>query len=233
MSESLAATTSLYWTNPAAEEEQPTLVRLTPTALTLAVVPAADLDNVVAALQGGEEELAGQVIPLSSVAGAEGADEEAELTVSYRTGPSKTESATIPFADAAKREEFLVALLGGLGPAWQRRQKPVSRWKAGFWVLLPTVVLALVTWGLHVEAARIAEGKQPANWGRQRKLKFLAEIAHWVERQIGPTGVLIAGATLVGLGILIFLWVMASPPLRVVVEPARELSEPSGSRSVG
>src|SRR5262245_41765458 len=100
------ATTSLLWTNLAAEEGHPTLVRLTTEALTLATIPPGDLGNVAAAVKRGEE-VAGQVIPLSCVACAEGDADEAELTVSYRTGPSKTESATIPFADAAQREEFL------------------------------------------------------------------------------------------------------------------------------
>jgi hypothetical protein len=31
---------------------------------------------------------------------------------------------------------------------------------------MPTVVVALVTWGRHAEAARIAAGKPPVDWGR-------------------------------------------------------------------
>jgi hypothetical protein len=212
-------TASLVWTNAAAGEKQPTLLRLTPVALTLATIPAADLDRAVTALNDGEE-LAGQMIPLSAVVGAEGGDGEAELTVRYRAGPSKVEEVTVPFADAAAREEMLVALAGALGPGWERRRRPVSRWKVTLWVLLPTAALALITWGLHAEATRIAEGKPPVNWGRGGKLRLLAGAAHWVEEQLGPTGVLIAGGALVGVGLLILALVLLDPPMRVVVGPA-------------
>jgi hypothetical protein len=180
------ATTSLVWTNPSAANDQPTLVRLTPERLTLAVVSGADLDNVISGLNAGGE-VAGQVIPLPSVLGADGDEDGAGLTVRYRTGPSKTASATIPFADKEKREEFLVALAGALGPGWRRRNKPVSRLMTGFWILLATAVAALATWGLYVEADMIAEGKPPVNWGKG-KLKVVAAVAHWVEPRIGPTG---------------------------------------------
>ena len=114
----------------------------------------------------------------------------------------------------------MVALVGALGPGWRSRQEPVTRWKAGFWTLGPTAVVALITWGLHAEAARIAGGNPPVNWGRNGKLKVLATVAHWVEQQLGPTGVLIAGGVLVGVGLLLFAFVMATPPRNIVVEPA-------------
>jgi len=210
---------SLVWTNAAAGEKQPTLVRLTPAALTLATIPAADLDRAVTALNDGEE-LAGQVVPLSAVVAAEGDDGEAGLTVRFRAGSSKVEEVTVPFADAAAREEMLVALAGALGPGWERRRRPVSRWKAALWVLLPTAVVALVTWGMHAEATMIAEGKPPFNWGRGGKLGLLAVAAHWVEEQLGPTGVLIAGGALVGVGLLLLVLILLDPPMRVVVGPA-------------
>jgi hypothetical protein len=214
------ATASLVWTNPAAAEGQPTLVRLTPAALTLAVVPAADLDKVTAELAAGGD-VPGQLIPISSLLGAAGDDDSAELTVNYRTGPSATASAEIAFADKEKREEFLVAVAGALGPAWERRQKSVSRWKAGAWLGIPTVLVALLVWLMYHEATLIDAGKPPLNWGKGR-LRLPAAVAHWVERKAGPTGVLVGGGILVGGGVLLFLCVMASPPLRVVLEPAEQ-----------
>jgi hypothetical protein len=218
MSNDLTTAPTLLWVNAGAGKDRPSLVRLTPDALTLAAVPGADLEQVTAALETGGD-VAGQVIPLPSLTGATGDEDSAELTVTFRTGPSGTESKAIPFADKAKREEFLVALVAALGSGWQYRRKPVSRWKAGFWTLGPTAVVALITWGLHAEAARMAAGLPPVNWGRG-KLRLLAAIAHWVERQLGPTGVLIAGGILVGVGLLLFALVMATPPVNVVVEPA-------------
>ena len=218
MTDDLATPTPLLWADPGAAKDRPTLVRLTPDSLTLASVPGADLECVIAGLKDGGD-VAGHVIPLSSLCGASGDEDSAQLTVSFRTGPSREESKTIAFVDNAKRDEFVVALVEVLGPGWQHCRKPVSRWKAGFWTLMPTAVVALLTSGLHAEAARIAQGKPPVNWGWNGKLQLLATAAHWVEQQLGPTGVLIAGGVLVGVGLLLFALVMAAPPVTIVVEP--------------
>jgi hypothetical protein len=219
VSEDLTSTGLLIWTNPAAEKNQPTLVRLTPDDLTLAVVPAADLEPVIADLEDGGD-VAGQVIPLDAVTGAEGDEDSASLKIRYRTGPSHQESKSVRFADKARRDEFTAALRAALGPGWHHRRKPVSRGLAAFWTLLPTALVALVTWGLHLEAARMARGNPPINWGPKGKLKLLALAAHWVEQQLGPTGVLIAGGVLVAAGLVLFAIVMSTPPMTVVIEPA-------------
>jgi hypothetical protein len=219
------AATTLVWTNPGAPADQPSLVRLTAAGLTLAVVPGPDLDKVAADLGRGGE-VAGQVIPLPAVTGAEGDEDEAALTVNYRTGPSQALSATVPFADKEQREQFLTALAAALGPGWARKTRPVSRAKLGFWTLLITAAVALATWGLYVEAERIAEGKPPVNWGKGR-LRLVATVAHWAEARLGPTGVLIAGGSLVALGLVVFACLMGSPPRRVVLEPA-EVASRSG-----
>lgn len=219
MSDDLATATPLIWANSGAAAGRPTLVRLTPDSLTLAAVPGADLEHVIAALEDGGD-VAGQVIPLTSLGGAVGDQDGAVLTINFRTGPSREESRAIAFVDQAKRDEFVVALAEVLGPGWRHDRKPLTRWTAGFWTLGPTAVAALITWGLHAEAALIAQGKPPVNWGRGGKLRLLATAAHWVEQQLGPNGVLIAGGILVGVGLLLFALVMASPPMNVVVEPA-------------
>jgi hypothetical protein len=220
MSKPLDFASPLIWTNPRAAKDRPTLVRLTADSLTLAKIPSGDLEDVVAGLKRGEE-AAGELIPLSAVSGASGDDDGAELAVTYKSGKSGTESRTIAFADKEKRGEFLLALAGALGPPWRQIRKPVSRWTAGFWTLGPTAAVAVVTWLLSLEAAQIAQGKPPANWGKGR-LRLAALIAHWLEQQLGPTGILIAGGILVGIGLLIFAAVMASPPMKVVIERGEE-----------
>lgn len=223
MSEDLApaaqmTSPQLIWSDPGAKKDLPTLVRLTPDTLTLANVPSADLADVIDALRNGGE-VPGQVIPLASLSKAEGDEDSTTLTVTFRNGPSAKESKTIGFVDKAQREEFLTALVAALGPAWQRGQKRMSPWQAGFWTLLPTAVVALITWGMHAEAAQIAQGLPPVNWGKGR-LRPVAMAVHWIERQLGPTGVLIAGAILVSLGLLLFALLIVSPPMSLVVEPA-------------
>jgi hypothetical protein len=218
MTDDLALDEPTIWTNPDAEKDQPTLVRLTPAALVLATIPPDDLEHVIAELTEGGD-VPGQVIPFSSLSRVGGDEDSRELTVTFWIGPSKTESRPIAFADKAQRDEFLDTLVGALGPDWRRLQKPMSRGKAGFWTLGPTLLVALATWGLHAEAARIAQGNPPVNWGPKGKLKLLATVAHWVEQQLGPTGVLIVGGILVGVGLILFALVMASPPMTLVVEP--------------
>jgi hypothetical protein len=219
MPDDLATSTPRIWTNPGTAKDRPNLVRLTPYDLTLAAVPGADLEHMVADLEDGGD-VAGQVIPLSSLVGAGGDEDSAQLTVTFRTGLSKQESRAITFVEKAERDEFVTALVDALGPGWWRRRTPMSRCTAGFWTLGPTAVVALITWGLHAEAALIAQGNPPVNWGKNGKLKLLASIAHWVEQQLGPTGVLIAGGTLVVVGLLLFALVLAEPPMNIVVEPA-------------
>jgi hypothetical protein len=85
---------------------------------------------------------------------------------------------------------------------------------------MPTAVVALLTWGLHAEAALIAQGKAPINWGKNGKLRLLATAAHRTEQQLGPTGALIAGGILVGVGLRLFALDIAAPPVNILVEPA-------------
>lgn len=221
MSNDLATTPTFVWINPGAGSDKPTLVRLASDTLTLAVIPPADLEHAIEALKEGGD-VVGHVIPLSSLVGAKGEQDGAALTITFRVGPSKEESRPLAFADRGKRDEFAAALADALGPGWQHGRRPMSRWKAGFWTLAPTAVVALATWGLHAEAARIAAGNPAINWGKNGKLELLAIVAHWVERQLGPTGVLIAGGALVAAGLLIFALVMASPPINIVVERANQ-----------
>src|SRR5262249_33397331 len=107
MSGHLATATPPIWANPGAAKDRPNLIWLTPDALTLANVPSTDLEHVIAALKEGGD-VAGQVIPLSSLSGASGDEDSAQLTVSFRTGPSQEESKAIAFVEKARRDEFAV-----------------------------------------------------------------------------------------------------------------------------
>jgi hypothetical protein len=208
-----------FWANPGTEEEKPTLVRLTPAAVTLAVVPKADLDNVITALGRGEE-VAGQLIPLGSLIDAQAGEDSPEVTLNFRPSPSKKAKASIPFADQANRDEFMEALVGALGPPWQRRSKPESRWGLGFWMWALIAVLGLTTWGIYTETAMIEAGREPVNWGKVKKLRLVADVAHWAEPKLGTKGVLALGGSLISLAVLAFIALMASPPMNVVVEKA-------------
>jgi hypothetical protein len=82
--------------------------------------------------------------------------------------------------------------------------------------------VALLTWVMYSEAEQIAAGRNLKPVGRTGKVKVASGIMHWIEGLIGPTGVLIVGGILMGLLVLVFLAYMMSPPVRIVIEPARE-----------
>lgn len=213
--EGAARAAALQWTNKRAGDK-PTLARLTGESLTLAKVPPADLEPVAAAIERGET-APGEVIPLSTIVGASGMDNDAELTVAFKVGASQEEKRPLKFVDRAHRDSFVEALAGVLGPPFAVARRPVSRWVAGAYTLGPTIAVGVAFYLMSLEAQRIAAGQPPANWGRG-KLRLLALIAHWLEDALGPTGLLISGAVLVVIGLGIFAMLMASPPMKVFVE---------------
>lgn len=218
MSEPLATGLSSIWVNPeAAKGDRVSLVRLGPDALTLAKVAVADLEEAAASAGEGAA-LAGQLIPLEAVVAAKGDRDSAKLGLRFQSGPSKEEVVEIEFADRTTRDEFADALVEYLGPGWARFERPMGRWGLGFWTLGPTVLAGLVTGFLWLEASAIAAGRPPMNWGRGR-LRLAAHLAHWLEGQLGPTGILIAGGVVVLVGLAIFAMVMFEPPKNLVVEP--------------
>jgi hypothetical protein len=208
------------WTNPDVEEGKPSLIRLTSEGLLTAAIPKADLNHQVAALSDGAR-VAGQVIPLTTLARLEGDEGGAELSIAYRTGASKTESVALTLADSTKREELMRALVERLGAGWQRHRKQKSRWSGGFWIILGLAFVAFITWVMYSEAEQIAAGRNPKLVGRTSKAKLASGIMHWIEGMIGPTGVLIIGGILMGLLVLGFVVYMSSPPVRIVIEPTR------------
>lgn len=208
---------SLLWTNKRAGAK-PTLMRLTAHSLTLAKIPPADLEPISEAIERGEA-APGEVLPLSTIVGASELEDGAELTIRFKSGLSKEEKRELKFADRKQRDAFVAALAGALGPPFVVARRRVSRWVAGAWTLGPTIAVGIAFYLMSVEARQIAAGQPPGNWGRG-KLRLVALIAHWLEGALGPTGVLIAGAVLVVIGLAIFALVMASPPMKVVVEKA-------------
>jgi len=217
MTGNLPQWTPQIWNKADASKGQPSLIRLTPTSLTLAQVPRADLEAVTEEIGLGED-VAGFVIPVASIVGARGDEVGSRLTVRFQVGRSKVEAREIVFIDRAERDEFVDALVETLGPRWETHSRPVSRGKAGFWTLGPTAIAALITWGLHAEARLIARGNPPLPWGKNGKLRLLAIAAHWIEMQLGPTGILIAGGLLVAVGLVLFLCVMTDLPKTISVQ---------------
>jgi hypothetical protein len=225
-----SARAALVWTNPDAEEEKPTLVRLTADALTLAVVPRGDLATVVAGLGDGGT-VAGKVIPLAAVTKVEADENGATLTVTYKTGGSKTKSEEIPLADGAAQEGLLGALADQLGPSWRRHRRTTSRWIVGGLFLVALACVAGGTWFFYTEAAEIAAGRQLDPRGVNAKQKAVSAISHWAEGLLGPTGVLIVGGVLLTICLLVFVAVMLYPWSRAVLEPVptTEPTSPSSS----
>jgi len=208
----------LVLTNAEAEDGEPSLVRLTPEWLTLAPVPKEDLSSTVRALADGGT-VSGQIIPLASLVRLEGGEDEADLTITARED-GQTTTATVQFATPGAREGFLGVLLEQAGPGWNRRNRKVRRWSTALWMFALTAAVVGGTWFFYSEATRIAAGKEPLIPEKRgsSKVRLIGIIAHWVEREIGPTGVLIAGG--IALAVCAFLWfgALAYPPAHIVFE---------------
>jgi hypothetical protein len=208
----------LVLTNPEAEDGAVSLVRLTAEWLTLAPVPKEDLATTARELPNGGT-VSGQIISLASLVKLEGGEDEADLTITARED-GKTTTATVQFASSGAREGFLGALLEQAGPAWKRHDRKVRRWSTALWMLAITAAVAGATWFFYFEASHIAAGRNPLlheDRGSD-KSRQVAAIAHWVERVIGPTGVLIVGG--LALAVCAFFWfgALTYPPAHVVFE---------------
>jgi hypothetical protein len=213
--------TARVWTNPNADtdEDEPSLVRLTADALCLAVVPAADLDKTVAALNAGEP-VAAKTIPLATIERLHGDEDESELVVSFKQGVIKTEEVTVTLADAGQRNELMAALADRLGPEWQLSSRRTSRFKASLWPIGCLVVAAALIWIMYMEAVVIAGGGHvEAGHGRARSRLFRI-VTGWLAGLLGPTGVIILGVVLAVLCVIWLGYAVAKPPTRVTVERA-------------
>jgi hypothetical protein len=182
------------WTYPSAEDKQPTLARLTADHLCLAVVPAADLEKTVVALDAGGD------------------------VVTYKLSDTKTETATFQLAERKDWDELSDALLERFGPGWERSAKKNPSWFAALWPLGVIVVAALVTWWMHYEASRIAAGEHLQATGSGRA-KAVTAVMHLVEGWIGTTGVLILGGLAVLVGFLWLGYALAYPGVHVTLRP--------------
>jgi hypothetical protein len=204
------------WTNPETPEGKPCLYRLTPEALELVVAPKGELESA-ALIREPQREYAAQKIPLAIILQLEGEEGGDDLTVTYKLAEDKKLSVTINLVDGAQRDEFLDALMARLGPFWIRETRSVGRWKGILWPLGIAGLIGFFTWIMYQEAQRMAAGEQ-LKVGRGRQ-KIIREVMHWVEGELGPDGVLIAGVVFGTLAILWFLIALVKPPMRVVVKP--------------
>jgi hypothetical protein len=215
MSTDLTSRAQLIWTNPAAVEEQPTLIHLTTDALLLAVIPRKDLDAATDTLRKGGS-VAGRSIPLSAVTRLDGVEEESDLDVTHKQGESKTEKVTVTLPDHTQRDELLTALGAALGPEWLEERRPKNRFVAALWPVGVLVGVVLLTLWMYEAAQALAAGRQ-LQLPRHGKARLMLQIMHWIEGMIGATGVLILGGIL---GVLCFWWLfaaVANPPVQIRV----------------
>jgi hypothetical protein len=211
------------WTYAEAEDQKPSLVRLTADHLCLAVVPKGDLEKTAAALEAGGD-VVSQNIPLAKITGIEGdvewADSVVSLTVTYKVGETKTEEATFQLNNQKEWDELSGSLLGRFGPGWERTEAKHAAWRSALFPLGAAVVFALITWWMHYEASRIAAGEHLEAHGSGRN-RLVVTVMHWVESWIGPTGVLLLGAVLV-LACLGWLWYALANPNTYVALRSKE-----------
>jgi hypothetical protein len=229
---SAAAKPKTIWTCAGADEDAPSLVRLSGDQLSLASVPAADLERTVANLEAGGD-LACRTIPLATITGVVGeiadgwAGRSVSVTVTYRSSESKTDTATFELARRTDWDELSGVLLGRFGPGWQRKEVRNSPWRVALWPLGVALLVGVVTFWMCREASLIAEGHRLQTPGTG-KAKLVRAVMHLIEGWIGPTGVLILGGVLM-LACLPWLWYSIAYPGRRVTLKSLEGGAASGN----
>jgi hypothetical protein len=199
------------WTNPEAAKDRASLFGLSADAFYLAVVPKADLERAASELQQGRE-MVKRVIPLSALTELQGEEGSQDMTLTFHAAGGAAECDEIQLADSAGRDELLDALERRLGPDWVRERKPLGRFSAGRAPFVITLVAVGLTFVMYNEAGHIAAGEQLKAVGKKAKTRMFSGLMHWVEGEIGETGVLILGGVL---SVLCAAWL-----LNAVLRPA-------------
>ncbi len=217
------------WTNLDAEEENPTLIRLTVDTLFLAVIAREDMDKTIDILNRGgspawptSSACAGAIIPLSDISKMKGEAEDSNLEVTYHQGQSKQETKTISLVDASQRDELLAGLTAALGPSWSEKRRQKNRLLA---VLLPLgclVAFAVAGWLVYLDAQWIAAGGHPKQVGNSGRVRLFGAITHWVAGLLGPTGVLVVAGLLVGSCLIWLAATLIKPPIIITVEKTQQ-----------
>lgn len=220
MDSTVSTNENQFWSNPDSEDKKPSLVRLTPETLCLAVIPKAELENARSNWERGHD-LAAQTIPLSALTLVQGDKDNNDLTVTFHQGDSATDSVTISLPDPAQRDELLGALAQRLGPGWERDDRQRSRFANIWWPLGAVVFCSVLTWWTYGEAQEIAAGHQLKE-PRRVKARIIMAILHWLEGQIGATGMLIAGGLLIAGCLLWLVAAVAVPPVRITIKPTSQ-----------
>jgi hypothetical protein len=216
---------NLVWSNPKATKGTPSVVRLSPQALSLAMPPKVDVAQFGAAAADGEN-VPREVIPLTALVRLEGDADGAELTVRFYSEQRELDSLTVPFSDPGAREGFLEALREQLGSGWRRGRQKRRQGSDGLWLLGGIAFVALITWLMYSEAGEIAAGRKPQVKGGGGRIRLLRWIAQGIEQAIGQTGVLIVGgiliAILIGMGVLWFFGLRGFGRAVTTLVPAQE-----------
>ncbi len=201
------------WTNPNVKDE-PSLVHLTADTLTLATVPAAELETR-ARQAASAHEVNGQVIRLAAVTRLDGAQDGADFTVHFREAEDKTAKAKANLTDTETRNQVLDAVESRLGRGWERIEEPEDRIKVLLGTVAGVAFVGFLTWLAHAEALNAEAGKPMRQGGGKGKLFDLA--VRGLTHVIGATGVLILFSLVCVLIGFFGLKAVISPGMRLVV----------------
>jgi hypothetical protein len=159
------------------------------------------------------------MIPLASLTELQGKEGDQDVTLTFKVGTDATDSNVIQLADAAARDELLDALQDRLGPGWERTRGPVGRLSAGMLPFIATVIAGGLSWLMYNEAQLIAAGEHLKAVGKTAKTRAFSGAMHWVEGQIGETGVLIVGGVVFLLCAAALLNAVLRPAILITVRP--------------
>jgi hypothetical protein len=201
------------WTNPNVKDE-PSLVHLTAETLTLATIPAAELE-ARARQAASAHAVDGQVIRLADVTRLDGSQDGADIILHFRHAEEKTAKATAALTDTETRNQVLDAVETRLGRGWERVEEPEDRIKTLLGTVAGVAFFGFLTWLAHQEAQDAEAGKPMRHGGGKGKLFDLA--VRGLTHVIGATGVLIVFSLVCVLIGFFGLKAVISPGMRIVL----------------
>ena len=157
-----------------------------------------------------------KVIPLNSILKVSWNRHDDDIDVSYKPGKEKEEK-NISFSTREERDAFAAQLAERLS-GFQSKVVEYGKVRAAFGPLLFGGLTVFFTWLLHMAAVEIAAGAEAEFSGRNSGVKRLL---FWVMDVIGPVGVLIVGALVLGVTGWTLVSRVKTPPIMHTLKQAK------------
>ncbi|MCG8591315.1 MAG: hypothetical protein MJE66_18635 [Proteobacteria bacterium] len=196
------------------------VVALTDDVIYVANPPADKAKAMKEALDRGESAATvvkdGTTIVVQSIKKVKYNRHDDDIDIDYRSGKDD-ESKNISFSDREERDAF-AAQLTELLHGFETKIVEYGPVRAALGPVVFGAIAALMTFALHGAAQEIAGGREMEFQGRNSGIKSMV---FWLLDAIGPIGVLVVGALVLGLTALVLVSRVKTPPIMHTLKPRK------------